>query len=111
MHGILLLWILAGEAMFIYVFIYLFVCPSHFMVIEVVGQTALVMAGPKGDGRVEGLANESCADVNLRISRDFSAHQKKSTFLRFFRAGKKIDFFAIILTFEFFYALMIFFGF
>ncbi len=59
------------------------------MVIEVVGQTARVMAGPKADGRVEVLAVESCADVNLRISRDFSAHQKKSTFSRFFRAGKK----------------------
>ena len=59
------------------------------MVIEVVGQTASVMAVPKGDARVEGLAIEPCAVVNLRISRDFSAHQKKSTFSRFFRAGKK----------------------
>ncbi len=33
------------------------------------------------------------------FSRDFSAHAR----------GKKVDFFAIILTFEFFYALMIFF--
>ncbi len=81
------------------------------MVIEVVGQTAVVMAVPKGDPRVEGLAIEPCAVVKLRISRDFSAHQKKSTFSRFFARGKKVDFFAIILTFEFFYALMIFFGF
>ncbi len=59
------------------------------MVIEVVGQTAQVMAVPKGDARVEWLAIERCAVVKLRISRDFSAHQKKSTFSTFFRAGEK----------------------
>ncbi len=59
------------------------------MVTEVVGQTALDLADPKGDARVEGLGKEPCVVVNLRISRDFSAHQKKSTFSRFFRAVKK----------------------
>ncbi len=43
----------------------LWVC-NIWMVIEVVGQTARDMADPKGDARVEGLAIESCADVNLR---------------------------------------------
>ncbi len=59
------------------------------MAIRKNGQTASHMADPKGDARVEGLTNEPCAIVNLRISRDFSAHQKKSTFSRFFRAVKK----------------------
>ncbi len=36
------------------------------MAIRKNGQTALVMADPNGDARVEGLAIESCADVNLR---------------------------------------------